>query len=201
MIVVAECGSKHEKFYSIKHPRVVITPVRDYVKVLCERYAPESVGLGEYFSNYVPFSSTMGMLKETVETPQCDHNGCRLNTDPKTVRFFWPLVLTITSDINNTTTISNNLRFDEHFKILGTYETEVRYELVGRILHRKDHFTAEILLGGTAYTYDDMKHGGKLRKVAGTQRPFKKRTPHEVYYVYHRVSTTNLDSVGQIWVF
>lgn len=73
----------------------------------------------------------------------------------------------------------------------------VVYRLVGRQLFHsaKSHFTAQLLLEGRTYAYDDMARSGVLLDV-GDETKVTISTPETSFLVYHRISTTNVSSIA-----
>ncbi|KAF6751582.1 hypothetical protein DFP72DRAFT_850700 [Ephemerocybe angulata] len=185
------CPASHQFSQIIDKPKAIVYPHCAYITSLRDHLRIDGpVGLGDYLSNIVLLLEDQA-LEPCVTSPRpCTLGDCTAHAPPKAVQFSWPQILAIRSNLANMkpTAVNNILRFDETFKITDSSDAEVVYTLVGRVLHKKDHFTVELMLGGVSYTYDDMSYGSKLRRSKKGTHPLQKRTSQESYYVYCRTS-------------
>ncbi|KAF5337886.1 hypothetical protein D9611_014780 [Ephemerocybe angulata] len=186
--VESACGAGHRCTQYPERPKAIMHPHCEYAAALQKLLKMDtSIGLEEYFSNLAVILPNQELHPSIAagQTP-CATDGCELNAAPSAVNFYWPLILTVGSNLSDgKRRAHNHLRFDETFKIISP-DSEIVYTLVGRIIHKKDHFTAELMLGGVSYTYDDMN--SRLRRAKKGTHPLQKRTTDESYYVYHRTS-------------
>ncbi|KAF6745226.1 hypothetical protein DFP72DRAFT_1077676 [Ephemerocybe angulata] len=201
--IMRRCGKGHESSSFGRMPRAVVRLHLEYLEIVKEGAGESSIGLGNYFSQLVLFkaSAETPVLDDSVLlNSACDTPECKDDATPCKVIYYWPQTLTVESNSRMSPKVSKTLRFDESFTISDSSEHSITYTLVGRVLHpsRKDHFTAEVAVGGAYYTYDDMK--SKLRRAKAGTRPLEKRSINEVYYVYHRSSkdSSTVRSVDEI---
>ncbi|KAF6750615.1 hypothetical protein DFP72DRAFT_851425 [Ephemerocybe angulata] len=170
--VESACGAGHRCMQYPERPKAVMHPHCEYAAALQKLLKMDaSIGLEEYFSNLAVILPNQELHPSIAagQTP-CATDGCELNAAPSAVNFYWPLILTVGSNLSDGKRAHNRLRFDETFKIISP-DSEIVYTLVGRIIHKKDHFTAELLLGGVSYTYDDMN--SRLRRAKRAPIPYK----------------------------
>ncbi|KAF9547410.1 hypothetical protein CPC08DRAFT_648784, partial [Agrocybe pediades] len=153
-----------------------------------------SITLGNYFSHAIPRASLYksgkhGQLLHTLEHTRC--NSCKSSAPLVEITTIWPHTLHIeyigSRDLPRTRE-PPMVSYPHNFVIEDESESQVSYELVGRVLHDSNHFTSEIRIAGTAYTYNDMKAGGKLVQHKDNKL-LESPNSHAVYYVYHRTST------------
>ncbi|KAF9555017.1 hypothetical protein CPC08DRAFT_766249 [Agrocybe pediades] len=88
---------------------------------------------------------------------------------------------------------SSSILYGPSFSIENAEGSAVEYKRVGRVLFssESEHYTAEIQLGESAYSYDGMRSAGKLSKEK-TSTVLDKTNQNTVYYVYARVSSNSL---------
>ncbi|RXW12307.1 hypothetical protein EST38_g13547 [Candolleomyces aberdarensis] len=149
-------GSRVSAVQSLRH---------DFVDFLFNK-AGGPISLSEYFKNDVLFRPNME-INDTLTMKQfCKHPKCRYMAGAVDITTLWPQHFTIESDMRKSSSDAPvQLQFSLEFEVIGSENVEVKYTLVGRVLHRSDHFIAQILLGDTWYQYDDNKSGHGLQKI------------------------------------
>jgi len=95
-------------------------------------------------------------------------------------------MLHLVSDTSTDSHIPNPVNFTNRLSIIDEDGSNVTYELIARILYRKDHFTAQLRFDNSVYSYNDIG-GGKLRQENDPTLLQHKNT-NSVFYLYHRTS-------------
>ncbi|KAJ3528046.1 hypothetical protein NMY22_g9558 [Coprinellus aureogranulatus] len=187
------CPSRHRHSSAASQPIPAIYINFGYLEKLLEYVKRTSIGLGDYLAFLPLFERNTTELHSAFTsppkccTPECPHSSAAHNVD-----FEWPQMLTVVSNLQAQSKVTNELEFSSTFEVKDQAGASVIYMLGGRVLHRKDHFTSELRIGDTTYLYNDM--AGKLRKANSGSNPLEKRSVEESYFVYHRVSNNSKTS-------
>ncbi|KAJ3543689.1 hypothetical protein NMY22_g3056 [Coprinellus aureogranulatus] len=169
--------------------------IREYLQLLAGRSPKKTVNIGDYLSEMVLFDSHMGLHPSICEPPDCGNEDCSAPSDVAGIRFSWPPILLVESDIRHSgKSASSAITFSQSFKVVDSGGAEVTYSLSGRIMHQNTskHFTAELKHGEHVYLLDDMK--GSLRK-SSSSNPWARKGA-EVYWMYTRTSHVSVTSQG-----
>jgi hypothetical protein len=95
-------------------------------------------------------------------------------------------MLHLVSDTSTDAYIPNPVNFTNRLSIIDEDGSSVTYELIARILHHKDHVTAQLRFDNSVYSYNDIG-GGKLCQE-NDPTLLEKKNINSVFYVYHRTS-------------
>lgn len=174
--------------YATPNPQVILTLHHDSAALSSSRNTDKTITLNDYFLCFIP-RNTVGEVLHTqpalIRCP-CGSVSCGSTASLTHISTLWPQVLNIRPE-NLVSDPKTEVSFQSRFSIPDLDGVVVEYELVGRVLHKNDHFTAEFQFGQRTYTYDDMKRSGHLveSENANLVSTFN---PTTVYYVYHRIS-------------
>lgn len=132
----------------------------------------------------------------------CTIGGC-INTTTTLVAIetLWPKVLHIVPETNGETSeafaqrsngpLSLPIQFEisSHSTHTKKPPGHIRYRMVGRQLYHphSKHFTAELLLQDTTYSYDDLRNHGRLQ-WAGDETVITTPNINTTFVVYNRIS-------------
>ena len=145
----------------------------------------------DYFRHYIPRrrggNDEQGTTPLHVIPQMCREQGCGLMADTVSISVAWPQMLHLVSDTSSDSHIPNPVDFTNRFSIIDQDGSNVTYDLIARILHHKDHFTAQLRFDSSVYSYNDIG-GGKLRQENDPTLLEKKNTNSDVFYLYHRTS-------------
>lgn len=165
----------------------VITKIRDDDIEIARALRGPTCTMTEYFAHFIP--RTRGGLDGTTllhDNPAipCSSEACKHLASVISISTHWPLVLHIKP--SDSKPLSNPTAFEIHC----TYGPPVTYQLVGRVLWhgpKELHFTAQVLIDGNTYLYNDMANDGRLH-LSGDKQQFDETEKIVVYCVYHRDS-------------
>ncbi|KAH7908558.1 hypothetical protein BJ138DRAFT_1205112, partial [Hygrophoropsis aurantiaca] len=182
--VEVQCESNHHTTIPASKPEALFRLSDHDARIVHAACAPKStVDLTDFFLHLIPRRSIGNdangtTLLHTLTDLHCTHTECSLSmlSTPKIIgiKTSWPKILHIMPETRG------SLREEE----------DVRYELIGRILHRVNHFVAEVLIDGHIFVYNDM-NSGKLED-RGNGLLFEEGDRNAVLYVYHRTSSVQL---------
>jgi len=144
----------------------------------------------DYFRHYVPRrwggSYAQGTTPLHVIPELCGKQKCGLMANTVSISVSWPQMLHLVSDTSTDSYTPNPVDFTNRLHIIDEDSSKVTYELVARILHHKDHFTAQLRFEHTVYSYNDIG-GGKLHQENDSAL-LERWNTNSVYYLYHRTS-------------
>lgn len=121
--------------------------------------------MSEYFSSAtprVPGGNDGTTVVHSLPTPSCRDPECPEATSVSidTITTLWPQIL----QINPETGTEVRLPIASSFSINDGSGGSVNYELIGTVSFsaKRKHWTSKIVIGKTAFAYDDLVHGGSL---------------------------------------
>jgi len=190
--VAWRCGHGHGTDEDAsEHPVVHFTFNKEDIKAVKRLTGRRLISLDDYFSHFIPRIS--GGKQGTTPVHmlshrECGHLSCTDLMEPKEITTYWPMTLTISHDIDASTS-GSSISYGKTFDIDNRGYRYVEYKRVGRVIHHatQQHYTAQVQIGEDVYEYDDMKNMGRLMK---STNPNLLDEPGNgtVYYVYVRTS-------------
>jgi len=193
-VIKRECEAGHStENYATETPQVFLSLNAHDVALAQEVSDNGIVMLTDYFSHFIPRRNTGNHANgttplHTLEDIPCSERLCQENAPITQISTLWPQVLNIISDssCDSATQTKKRVQFQNSFTIPDADGTEITYELVGRVIHRTEHFTSQLRFGGKTFVYDDIK----CASLVESDDPDLLVRPDTgcTYYVYHRKS-------------
>ncbi|KAF9552183.1 hypothetical protein CPC08DRAFT_728802 [Agrocybe pediades] len=194
-LIMRACPNDHSsETYASYNPQIMNSLFSRDINMIQQRIGSDKQqSLTDYFNSLIPRiplprDANGGRLLHTMEEVQC--SACPESAVVTSITTLWPHVLHLeysaSSALPSTQTVPL-VHYPHTFSIKSSTGAIVSYELVGRVLHKRDHFTSELRISGDIYIFDDMKRDGRLRKKKNSTL-LEKPNPQAVYYVYHRKS-------------
>jgi hypothetical protein len=144
----------------------------------------------DYFRHYIPRqrggNNAQGTTPLHIIPQACREEGCGLMANTVSISVAWPQMLHLVSDMSTDSHIPNPVDFTNRLSIVDEDGSNVTYELIARILYRKDHFTAQLRFNNSVYSYNDIG-GGKLC-LENDPTLLQHKNTNSVFYLYHRTS-------------
>ncbi|EMD39282.1 hypothetical protein CERSUDRAFT_122698 [Gelatoporia subvermispora B] len=203
--LIFRCSIGHESVEAACQPLADAISLLPYDIMLTRmQLEQDNIDLADYFSHAIPrrpigkhaHGTTMLHTSHERQCGQCleeGHSGSSMVL--KIIRTAWPQTLRILpethADTPETYAHRDPVKFPLSWSIkglrsLGDQSTDVTYLLVGRVLYRNRHFTAQMRLSNSAFLYDSVKNGGRLTSI-GDDAMLQQPTSEVSLALYHRV--------------